>query len=117
MEPSKYEERARTIAGQIGIEVIAAYQGNECPERSVKDPFRTYSTCKDCGSIHGDKYRVTIKRCGVALDAQGSTDPDEIFEEYGPMPPSKAEQIAQATRKLQAFFTPADIEALSHVDE
>ena len=185
MEPSKelskYEVQAREVAEKIGIEVIAAFQGDQCPEWGGGERQKTRHACTECGQIHGDKFRITIKRmatgksvsfdywaswascnkmageiqrhvtpsleakkyglawwdvrdedpnkvfhvkhrpsyydvlCCVGSDVNGSTDPDEIFAELGPMTPSRAEAIAAATRKLQAFFTEAERALLAEV--
>lgn len=68
MEPSQYEKQALEVAQKIGIEVIAAYQGNQCPEwagtgERLPNPYKSHG-CSECGDMHGDKYRVTIKRVG-----------------------------------------------------
>lgn len=173
MKLSKYEENALRIANEIGIEIKTCYQGGQCPEWSASE--RSYrNTCEDCGTIHGDKYRVTIKRkglknagisfdywaswascnktvrelramkhseiqkLGIALtsgllhehdsnvvkirhkpsdydilacisgDMFGSTNPDEIYEEFGEMKPSRALHIAEHNLKLQSFFSEAE---------
>lgn len=182
MEPSEYEKRAKKIADKIGIEIVCAYQGEQCPEWSDKSKkVRTPATCKECGDVHGDKFRVTIKRkegkgsvsfdfwaswadCYVEIkphmigsprefgkvglsiyhsnmyhagqvvqrehkpgyydilacvysDMCSSTDPDEIYDEFGEMKPSRANAIAAHARKLQKFFTDDEREQLSEVDQ
>lgn len=49
----------------------------------------------------------------LSCDLSMPTDPDEIAREFGPMLPSQAQHIADHARKLQAFFTTAEVEALS----
>ena len=68
MKPSQYETQAQSVADKIGIEVITAFQGMQCPtwangKRSDRTPTRM--DCADCGTVHGDKFRVTIRRKGT----------------------------------------------------
>lgn len=183
MKLSKYEENAIRIANEIGIEIKSCYQGGQCPEWSSPNPEgRRY--CEDCSNVHGDKYRITIKRkgargqaaslsfdywaswascnktvrelramkhsdiqkLGLALtsgllhehdnkvvkirhkpsdydilacisgDMFGSTNPDEIYEEFGAMKPSQTLRIAEHNRKVQAFFTEDEKQKIANVE-
>lgn len=69
MKPSQYEQQALDVAQKIGIEIKAAFQGEQCPEWAVQRQLaggerRDRRACSECGTVHGDKYRVTIKRSG-----------------------------------------------------
>lgn len=180
---NQYEVQGRDVARKLGIEIKCAFQGNQCPEWSGRSkPTWAHNACAECGDIHGDKFRVTIKRTGrtgpgssfsfdfwaswsdcyatvaelermtvlqrkakgapqygwqsehgshvvklkhtpneydilscVGSDVNGYTDADEVYHEFGEMPPSRAEAIAAHTRKLQAFFTEAERTILAEV--
>lgn len=65
MKLSAYEKNALRIAEEISIEIRTCYQGGQCPEWGAsRDARRDRHACEDCGGVHGDKYRVTIKRKG-----------------------------------------------------
>jgi len=51
----------------------------------------------------------------ISGDLSAPTDPDEVVQEYGDMPPSQAVAVAEFARKLQAFFTEAEKQALSEI--
>lgn len=66
---NEYEVQGRDVARKLGLEIRAAYQGNQCPGWGGSKPttiprYTTAMDCPECGGIHGDKYRVTIKRVG-----------------------------------------------------
>lgn len=68
MKPSQYEIQAQSVADAIGIEVLTAFQGSQCPawaDGKRRDRMRTRMDCADCGTVHGDKFRVTIRRKGT----------------------------------------------------
>lgn len=134
MKPtSEYETQAQRVAREMGLTVKAAYKGDKCPQ-----------WC-DGKHQHGDRYRVTlfngashrslsfdfwnslmdvqrgdrpsyydILSC-VSSEATSPTDPDEVVAEFGEMKPSQAIRIAKWAAKLQAFFTEAEIDALSEI--
>lgn len=63
-----YESRARQIADALGLTVVAAFKGDRCPPWLDKRPPVTLHSdrCNACGSVHGDRYRVTLKFTGRA---------------------------------------------------
>lgn len=48
----------------------------------------------------------------LASDSQGPTEADEVYMEFGPMLPSKCEEIATFTRRIHRFFTGPELEEL-----
>lgn len=164
-----YEANAQRIAASLGLTVKIAYKGDRCPpwgDGSARGKIGV-THCGGCGSVHGDRYRVTLrlkwtdrhsptcndindrrarvscvcrdrslsfdfwgsyrdkqdgKRPGyydilacVSLEAVRPTDPDEVVEEYGTMKPSQAVAVATHAKRLQGFFTGAELTALSEI--
>lgn len=64
MEPFDYEKQAKEVADKIGIVVVSAFQGGQCPDWSSNDKNKRHDphACDECGTVHGEKYRVTIQR-------------------------------------------------------
>lgn len=146
---SEYEAQAQKFLDKYGLTVHAAFKGDKCP---AWDEGRC---------IHGDRYRVTIRRrytaetcpgrpCGDCCDHRGRsitfdfwnshrdmqegkrptaydvlacissdatlpTDPDELMEELGLMKVSQALASVRFTKRLQAFFSDEEIEALGEI--
>ena len=133
---SEYEAQAQKFLDTYGFEIKTAFKGDRCPPWEEK-------------CIHGDRYRVTIRRkvkillrpaslsfdfwnsqrdmqegkrpspyavlsC-ISSEASSPTDADEVVEEYGPMPPSKAKAIAASAKRFQSFFTEDELSALSEI--
>jgi|SRR3990172_7084953 len=148
MEREEYETQAQEFLSHFGLEIKVAFKGDRCP------PWDDYR------HIHGDRYRVTIKRARqeyrpsltkpgfhsltpqsisfdfwnsqadmqagnrpsayqilsvVSSEGSAPTDPDEVVEEYGEMKPSQASALAKFARRLQAFFTEEELEALQEI--
>jgi len=140
MKRTDYDRQAKEFLVKHNFTVKAAFKGDRCPPW---DHMR--------GCIHGDRYRITIKRFGanpfdpgprsisfdfwnsqadmqankrptaydvlstIASDANAPTDPDDVAEEYGPMPPSQAIAVAKFARRLQAFFSDEELEDLGEI--
>jgi hypothetical protein len=142
MKTRDYEAQGREFLTRLGLTFKAAFKGDRCP------PW------EDGQCIHGDRYRVTIKRTAALADRPDSVSFDfwnskrdmqdgkeptpydvlacisqdvlcpETFEDfcrdYGFDTDSrKAEatfrRVRGLARKLQAFFTPEEIEALQEI--
>lgn len=132
MEYKDYEAQAQRFLDKFNLTLKAAFKGDKCP------PW------DDSKHIHGDRYRVTIKRQNrqsisfdfwnslsdkqdgkrptaydvlscIGSDAQMPTDPDEVVEEMGEMKPSQAIAVAKFAKKLQAFFTEDELEKLAEI--
>ena len=140
MKRNEYDEQAEKFCTQYGFEIKAAFKGDRCP------PW------DDEKHIHGDRYRVTIKRISpsndmrtvgrsisfdfwnslkdsrdgtrpsaynilacISSDVNMPTDPDELISELGPMKVKQALAVVKFTKRLQQFFTEAEIEALSEI--
>ena len=58
--------------------------------------------------------QYSILAC-VGSDVNMPTDADEVVAELGDMKPSQAQATADQARKLQAFFTEAEREALAEI--
>jgi hypothetical protein len=69
----------------------------------------TYGWTKKGRGKHPSAYDVLA--C-LASDSSGPETPDEVVEEFGDMKPSRAIAIAEHGRKVRAFFTEAELEAL-----
>ena len=131
---NQYEKQAKKFLEKHGLTLTLAHKGDRCP------PW----TPKPCKHVHGDRYRVTLRRkSGEALsfdfwgsltekekglhpteynvlaalgaDASAPTDPDEVYEEYGDLKPSQAQAIARFARRLQTFFSDKELEALMEI--
>lgn len=129
----EYEEQANKFLKDFGLKLKAVHKGDMCP------PWKS-----PCDHMHGDRHEVTISRADgksitfdfwnsvadveegktltnysvlacISSDAQGPTNPDEVYEEFGDMKPSQAIAISEFAKKLQAFFTEKEIEALSEI--
>ena len=51
----------------------------------------------------------------LASDARCSTDPDEIYADFGEMTPSNAIAIAAHAKEIQDFFTQEELDDLSEI--
>jgi hypothetical protein len=130
---NEYETKARSIAAAIGLRVTATmHPEGGCP-----------GWRKRCDHVHGDRYKVTLRKgrrslrfdfwnsmhdaqrgiepgyydvlsC-VSSDAHMPTDPDEVVDELGEMPPSQAIATAKFAERLQAFFTEGELEQLAEI--
>ena len=132
MEHKDYEAQAQRFLDDFSLTLRVAFKGDKCPPWDEER------------YIHGDRFRVTIKRKAgksmsfdfwnslhdaqhgnpptaynilscVSSDAQNPTNPDDVFEEFGEMKPSQAVMIAKFALKLQSFFSSEELEALSEI--
>lgn len=134
---SEYEAQAERFLKDYGFTIKAAWKDTACPKWESDTAYK---------HIHGDRYRVTIKRKAdrksisfdfwnsyndahedkhpsdyeilacVSSEANSPTTPDEVAAELGDtMKPSQAITIAKWARRLQAFFTETELEALSEI--
>ena len=134
MKRNEYEEQAEQFLAEHGLVIRTAFKGDKCPAWEEGNLH-----------IHGDRYRVTIKRitsgpsisfdfwnsqrdkeedagltgysvlAAINSDAYSPTDPDEVAAEYGDMKPSQAIAIARFAKRLQTFFTEDELEALAEI--
>jgi len=70
-------------------------------------------------SIHNKKNDIKptpydVLAC-LSGGAAGYTDPDEVYREYGEMLPSEAIRIANFTKRLQRFFSEAELNELQEI--
>ncbi len=132
MEHTDYEAQAKRFLDKFNLSLKVAFKGDKCP------PW------DDARHIHGDRYRVTIKRqdrrsisfdfwnslndkqngerptaydilAAISSDATMPTDPDQVVEEMGEMKPSQAIAVAKFAKKLQAYFTEEELEKLAEI--
>ena len=132
MEHTEYEAQAERFLKRFNLSIKTAFKGDKCP------PW------DDERHIHGDRYRVTIKRANrksisfdfwnswqdahegkaptsygilacISSEASSPTDPDEVAGEFGEMKPSQAIRIAKFAQKLQAFFSEEELEGLGEI--
>lgn len=130
-----YEKQAQDFLDKHYLSIRAAFKGDKCP------PW------DDDKHIHGDRYRVTIRRYGpqrasisfdfwnsyndarngkrpsaydvlamISSEAYAPIDPDEVAAEYDEMKPSQAIAVARFDKRLQAFFTEAELEDLAEIN-
>jgi len=129
MEYLEYEAQAERFLKRFNLTIKTAFKGDRCP------PWDNER------HIHGDRYRVTIRRANnksisfdfwnslndkeknikptpygilacISNDASSPTDPDKVAEEYGEIKPSQAIRIARFAKKLQTFFSETELEEL-----
>jgi len=132
MEHTEYEAQAERFLKRFNLSIKTAFKGDKCP------PW------DDERHIHGDRYRVTVKRANrksisfdfwnswqaahegkaptsygilacISSDASSPTDPDEVAGEFGEMKPSQAIRIAKFAQNLQAFFSEEELEELGEI--
>jgi hypothetical protein len=85
-----------------------AYPANGCSAGSIWFDF--------WGSINDHEQGNLPTAYDVLASLGGEpTQADEVYAEFGPMPPSDCERIAAFGRKLQAFFTEEELDALQEV--
>ena len=130
----KYDEQAQAFLEKFAFTVKIAEGDARCP------PWDAHKR----GCMHGDQYRVTVRgkpRRSLPFDWWGSlnmaqnsiqpraynilatlssegsmpTDADEVAEEFGSIPPSQAIAIAKFARRVQRFFSEAELDALSAI--
>ncbi len=65
---SEYEAQAQMFLDRFGLSVVAAFKGDECP------------TWDDPKHIHGDRYRVTIRRRSDYIGNQNITPKSISFD-------------------------------------
>ena len=139
MERNEYEEQAEQFLTQYGLVIRTAFKGDKCPAweegtlhihgdryrvtiqrelvtgsipfNSISFDFWNSKNDKDKG-IRPTGYDILST---VSSDAFSPTDPDEIVAEYGDMKPSQATAAARFAKRLQAFFTEEELEALSEI--
>jgi hypothetical protein len=128
----EYEKQAQEFLTKYNLTLKAAFKGDKRP------PW------DDNKHIHGDRYRVTIKRqdrksisfdfwnsfndsqnskrptsydvlACISSDAYMPTTPDEVVEELGDMKPSQAIATAKLAKKLQSFFTESELTDLAEI--
>ncbi len=133
---SQYIAQANRVADEIGLKVSI--------EKAAKQIVPDWSEDRNGIAHHGTKYRVTLKCNGEAIsfDFWGSikdkeegktpsiydvlscvssdmnmpTTADEVRQEIGSdMKPYQCKAIAAFAKKLQAFFTSSQRDALSEI--
>jgi hypothetical protein len=60
-ELSEYEKQAQAFLDKFGITFKATWKGDKCPPWVTIDP-KANGSCRECGHIHGDRFRVEIGR-------------------------------------------------------
>ena len=132
MKHTDYEAQAQRFLTEFDLTLKVAFKGDRCP------PW------DDNKHIHGDRYRVTIKRkigksisfdfwnsladmqsgkrptpygilACISSETTAPTDPDEVVAELGEMKPSQAIRVAKFAKKLQSFFTITELGELSEI--
>jgi hypothetical protein len=69
----RYRAQAAAFLKRFDLEVLIAYKGDlKCPPWSPETPG--LQGCKRCGAVHGDMYRVTIRRAGTAVSPLVKTE-------------------------------------------
>ena len=136
-----YEQQAQTFLERFALKLTVKFA----------DPQHCPKWGHERGCIHGDEYRVTLRRQGISAnmspasfrcsfwnsmndmqqgkkptaydvlsslssEAHMPTTADEVADELGPMPPSQAIAAASAARRLQAFFTSDELDALAEIN-
>ena len=92
-KPTQYDEQAQTFLDKHGLKIRITYKGDRCPLWVPADDYatkhagalRTINACPECGTVHGDRYRVTIFEPGsgrgrLAFDFWGSLADREAGE-------------------------------------
>ncbi len=76
---NEYTGQAQAFLDNNGLKLRATFKGmDKCPDWVAGDNSTSNypSACKTCGSVHGDRYRVTLWRDGkpgrVSFDFWGS---------------------------------------------
>jgi hypothetical protein len=65
--------KAQAFLTRFNLEVLIAYKGDsKCPPWSPDVPG--LNGCRRCGAVHGDMFRVTIRRAGSAVSPLAKTD-------------------------------------------
>ena len=132
MEHKEYEAQAERFLDEFNLTLRVAFKGDKCP------PW------DDHRHIHGDRYRITIKRKAgksisldfwnslsdvrqgnrptaydvlscISAESQSPTNPDEVAKEFGGMKPSEAIAVAKFATRLQRFFSNHELEQLAEI--
>jgi len=62
---TEYDQQAEDFLAQNAIGFRAKHRGDKCPKWGGYEPKpRHGGECRQCGTIHGDRYRVTLWRIG-----------------------------------------------------
>ena len=127
-----YERQGTEFLRRFAFRLVVRFVDSRCPPWEDRRDH-----------IHGDHYRVTVRRgrkslsfdywnsyqdraagksptsCDIlaclSSNISAPTDPDEVAQEFGEMKPSQAIAIAKFARRLQRFFTPEEQEALMEI--
>jgi len=138
MERTDYEKQAQEFLDRFGLTVKAAFKGDRCPPWEGKggcihgdryrvtirtnsaSEWRTKSISFDFWNSYSDMregkhptaYAILASISGEAFSP---TNPDDVAEEFGPIPPSQAIAVARFACRLQDFFTEEELEALGEI--
>lgn len=132
----EYETKAKGFLRKFGLDLKVVFQGDKCPPWKVPcdhmhgDRYRIIISAKDgrapksisfdfWGSVNDMQAgkaptAYSVLAC-ISSEANSPTDPDEVYREFGDMPPSQAVRVADFAKRLQAFFTAKELEALSEI--
>ena len=133
----EYETKAKAFLEKFGLKMKVVMTGNKCPpwEKMGEgcmhgDSYRITISASDGRtpkSISFDFWNsMNDMQAGkdptaytvlssTSSEANSSTDPDEVAQEFGNMLPSQAIAVAKFAKRLQDFFTGEELEALSEI--
>jgi hypothetical protein len=128
-----YERKAQAVLKQLGMTFRAVHKADRCPpwghekgcihgdryivtirrtsgRRSIRlDYWNSWHDAQN-GVIELGAYDVLST---ISSEASMPTNPDEVADELGPMPPSQAIAAAKFAARLQRFFTASELETLA----
>ena len=127
-----YEQHAERIALAVGLRVEIKQGRPKCPKWGNLSISGTHCPYGKCNGFHGKHWSIALHPLHgtsyvfsfwqslnddalslhkpttydvlTCLDWNGSTDPDEISEEYGGLKPSQAIACAEQNRALNSMF-------------
>jgi len=130
---SGYDVKARVFLRVHGFSITSENLGFEAPpwnengihgekyrvkirrttgsRQSITFPFWNSQAAMENGEELTD---YDVLAC-LSSEANMPTDPDQVVEELGEMKPSQAIASANFAKRLQAFFTERELEALSRI--
>ena len=76
-ETTEYDKQAQTFLDTHGMTIRITHKGDRCPPWRDGRTASRFGACACCGTVHGDRYRVTICEPGsgrgrLAFDFWGS---------------------------------------------
>jgi len=139
-EPTAYETQAQEFLDRFSLRLKATFGDSRCPSwesgNCLHGDHYRITIRRNAREWRGSGHKMAISfdfwnsyqdmregkaptaydvLASISSDVHMPTDPDEVVEELGDMKPSQAIAVAKFARRLQAFFTESEQDALMEI--